>query len=163
MYDIVELNKKLLQDLREIAIQMNIDKADKLKKEELVYKILDQQAITPQLERTGRKTISTPTEDLPEDVHREKAGMSRVVVTGMARDQTREAVSPERAKDLRDRSNQHHPIMISGRLPLAMRATGRHSKIHQCRKVQNPIQKTRPSPTTSARHHRRLRKLHREA
>ena len=48
MYDIVELNKKLLQDLREIAIQMNIDKADKLKKEELVYKILDQQAITPQ-------------------------------------------------------------------------------------------------------------------
>ena len=47
MYDIVELNKKLVTDLREIAVKLKIDKADKLKKEELVYKILDQQAISP--------------------------------------------------------------------------------------------------------------------
>jgi len=47
MYDIIELNKKLVSDLREIATKLKVEKADKLKKEELVYKILDQQAITP--------------------------------------------------------------------------------------------------------------------
>lgn len=54
MYDIVELNKKLVSDLREIAEKLKIDKADKLKKEELVYKILDQQAITPLKENSSQ-------------------------------------------------------------------------------------------------------------
>lgn len=47
MYDIVELNKKLVADLRDIAKKLKIAKVDKLKKEELVYKILDHQAEMP--------------------------------------------------------------------------------------------------------------------
>lgn len=47
MYDIIELNKKLVGELREIAKKLEIKKSDKLKKEDLVYQILDQQAITP--------------------------------------------------------------------------------------------------------------------
>jgi len=47
MYDIIELNKKLVNELRDIAQELDIKKADKLKKEELVYQILDQQAINP--------------------------------------------------------------------------------------------------------------------
>lgn len=53
MYDILELSKKLLPELREIAKTLNIKKADSLKKQDLVYKILDQQAITS----TESKTI----------------------------------------------------------------------------------------------------------
>lgn len=45
MYDILELNKKLVSDLREIAKEMNIKRADSLKKQDLIYRILDQQAI----------------------------------------------------------------------------------------------------------------------
>ncbi len=45
MYDILELNKKLLPELREIAKNMNIKRVESLKKQDLVYKILDQQAI----------------------------------------------------------------------------------------------------------------------
>ena len=48
MYDILELNKKLVNELREIAKGLDVKKADKLKKDELVYKILDQQAINPE-------------------------------------------------------------------------------------------------------------------
>ena len=47
MYDIIELNKKLVTELRDIAKGLDIKKSDKLKKEELVYQILDQQAINP--------------------------------------------------------------------------------------------------------------------
>jgi transcription termination factor Rho len=45
MYDILELNKKLLPELKEIAKQLNVKKADILRKQDLIYRILDQQAI----------------------------------------------------------------------------------------------------------------------
>ena len=45
MYDILELSKKLLPELKEIAKALNIKKAETLKKQDLIYKILDQQAI----------------------------------------------------------------------------------------------------------------------
>ena len=45
MYDILELSKKLVPELREIAKELNIKKAELLKKQDLIYKILDQQAI----------------------------------------------------------------------------------------------------------------------
>ena len=45
MYDILELNKKLVSELREIARNMQISKVDSLKKQDLIYKVLDQQAI----------------------------------------------------------------------------------------------------------------------
>ena len=47
MYDITELNEKLVSDLKEIAEKLNVSKADKLKKQELIYQILDIQAMTP--------------------------------------------------------------------------------------------------------------------
>ena len=45
MYDILELNKKLLPELKEVAKQLNIKRIDALRKQDLIYKILDQQAI----------------------------------------------------------------------------------------------------------------------
>lgn len=45
MYDILELNDKLLADLRQIARTLNIKRVDSFKKQELIYKILDQQAL----------------------------------------------------------------------------------------------------------------------
>ena len=45
MYDILELNEKLVPELREIAKNLNVKKAETLKKQDLVYQILDQQAI----------------------------------------------------------------------------------------------------------------------
>ncbi len=45
MYDILELSKKLLPELKDIAKELNIKKAESLKKQDLIYKILDQQAI----------------------------------------------------------------------------------------------------------------------
>lgn len=45
MYDILELNDKLLTELRQIAKDLNIKRIEAYKKQELIYKILDQQAI----------------------------------------------------------------------------------------------------------------------
>ncbi|HOF80654.1 MAG: transcription termination factor Rho [Bacteroidales bacterium] len=56
MYDIIELNAKLLPDLREIAKELNITKINNLKKQDLIYKILDQQAINPPKSDTSKKS-----------------------------------------------------------------------------------------------------------
>ena len=50
MYDILELNGKLVADLREIAQDLKIPRHEKLTKQELIYKILDQQALNPSKE-----------------------------------------------------------------------------------------------------------------
>ena len=47
MYDILELNDKLLSDLRQIARELNVKRVESYKKKELIYKILDQQAMIP--------------------------------------------------------------------------------------------------------------------
>jgi transcription termination factor Rho len=45
MYDILELNTKLLTELREIAKSMGIKRVEIMKKQDLIFKILDEQAI----------------------------------------------------------------------------------------------------------------------
>ena len=47
MYDIIELNSKLVAELRQIAKDLNIPKPDKQLKQDLIYKILDHQALNP--------------------------------------------------------------------------------------------------------------------
>jgi transcription termination factor Rho len=53
MYDILELSKMLVPELREIAKQLDVKKAETLKKQDLIYKILDQQAIEATDNRGG--------------------------------------------------------------------------------------------------------------
>ena len=55
MYDILELNKKLLPELREVAKELQIKRVESFKKQELVYKILDQQAITASESKAAKK------------------------------------------------------------------------------------------------------------
>jgi len=47
MYDIIELSGKLVSELKDIAKELNIPKYEKLLKQDLIYKILDQQALNP--------------------------------------------------------------------------------------------------------------------
>ncbi len=46
MYDILELNKKLVSELRAIAKELGLKKTEKLKKQDLIYQILDEQAVS---------------------------------------------------------------------------------------------------------------------
>ncbi|HBP45771.1 MAG TPA: transcription termination factor Rho, partial [Flavobacteriales bacterium] len=47
MYDIIELNAKKVPELKEIAKKIGVARAEKLKKQDLVYSILDEQALQP--------------------------------------------------------------------------------------------------------------------
>ncbi len=49
MYDILQLNEMLVPELKDVAESLKIENYHKLPKQELVYKILDKQAIAPEL------------------------------------------------------------------------------------------------------------------
>ncbi len=62
MYDIISLDGMELSEIRNIAHQLNIPKVDRLEKQELIYKILDHQALnpTPELLDQEKKTERKP-------------------------------------------------------------------------------------------------------
>lgn len=64
MYTIDDLNVRLLSELKEIAEQLGVKNAKKLAKQDLVYKILDQQAITEPAP-TPKKAASNNNGDKP--------------------------------------------------------------------------------------------------
>ena len=60
MYDILELNNKLVNELKDIAKALNVPKYETLKKQDLIYKILDLQALSDSPDSESETT--TPTE-----------------------------------------------------------------------------------------------------
>jgi len=84
MYDILELSKKLLPELREIGKELNIKRVESFKKQDLIYKILDNQAImasgikkpevkvAPRLIRTEEPEIITNDESVANEMVSDK-------------------------------------------------------------------------------------------
>src|SRR5215204_2134917 len=56
MYDILQLNDMLVPELLDIAEQLKIPNAKKLDKQELIYKILDKQAVVASADKTAPNT-----------------------------------------------------------------------------------------------------------
>ncbi|MBN8576548.1 MAG: transcription termination factor Rho [Cytophagales bacterium] len=60
MYTIDDLNLRLLSELKDIAESMGVKNAKKLAKQDLIYKILDQQAVTGEPSPAPAKTTEAP-------------------------------------------------------------------------------------------------------
>ena len=73
MYTIEELNVRLLSELKEIAEEMGLKNYRKLTKQDLIYKILDQQAVTPENKLPQKKEVEKPEKKAPQKKRAEKA------------------------------------------------------------------------------------------
>lgn len=62
MYDILTLNEMLLSELRDLATNYKVKNAEKLEKQDLVYRVLEAQAITPE---TANDSSNSLIEDEP--------------------------------------------------------------------------------------------------
>ena len=60
MYDILQLNDMLVPELRDIAEQINITNSSKMDKQQLVYTILDKQAVTSSENKTTVNSSEKP-------------------------------------------------------------------------------------------------------
>lgn len=63
MYDILELSDKKVDELRSIAKSLDIKKSDSLKKQDLIYKILDEQAVNPKAANAEKAKEPTMAEE----------------------------------------------------------------------------------------------------
>ncbi|HAI01406.1 MAG TPA: transcription termination factor Rho [Flavobacteriales bacterium] len=83
MFDIIELNGKKVAELRQIAGKLGITRLDKLKKQDLVYSILDAQAVQPadksdkKSAPKGRAKAAKSNDDGAEALKEEKPARSR--------------------------------------------------------------------------------------
>ncbi len=86
MYDILQLNDMLVPELLDIAEQLKITNSKKLDKQELIYKILDKQAVTSSSEKTPateekgkrKRIVKTTTANSTEEATVESEGEEKV-------------------------------------------------------------------------------------
>ncbi|MCE1198147.1 MAG: transcription termination factor Rho [Marinilabiliales bacterium] len=65
MYDILELGKKLLPELREIGKELNIKRIESFKKQDLIYAILDTQAVRDSVVKPVEKKTTSSGKNQP--------------------------------------------------------------------------------------------------
>ena len=94
MYDILQLNDMLVPELLDIAEELKIDQAKKLNKQELVYKILDKQAIMNSDNKGG------PTSDGPK---------RRRIVKATTANSTEEAIVEEPVAEVKKPARKTAP------------------------------------------------------
>ena len=131
MYDIIDLNSKLVGELREIAKQLNVPKFETLKKQELVYKILDQQATAG-----GKDSVKEPLDAKPKRGRKPKG------------DDHEEEISDETKVDSRfisvDDSSKELPFDNKEAEPPVANITEAPKNISQNPNPQIPNQQQRP-------------------
>lgn len=155
MYDIIELSGKLVPELRDIAKELNIPKYEKLLKQDLIYKILDQQALNPSREildkeksesqgkRRGRKRkdkTDHKREEKPEQKREEKPEQPQV-------EKPAETVKPEATEEREDKT----------------RRRGRKPKSEKAPRAEQPVNKPSEPVAKTFEHTPRERSLERPA
>jgi transcription termination factor Rho len=105
MYDILELNTKILTELREIAKTMGIKRVEAMKKQDIVFKILDQQAIesldlTPAQPTPKQKDNKLMMDELP---FTEKEVFPEIVETELAFE------PEEQAEEMTENQDDYQP------------------------------------------------------
>ena len=115
MYDILQLNDMLLPELQDIAEELKIENFKKLGKQDLVYKILDKQAIVGSAAKNGGAAATAG----------EKPKRKRIIKTSTA-NSTEEAVVEDTS------------------VPAAIEAAAEEPKKHVALKKSAPVKKEAP-------------------
>ena len=112
MYDILELNTKLVSELREIAKSLDIKKVNTLKKEDLVYKILDQQAIVGSEKKTHQKMPPRPrkTETAPPSSYQKESEQKPSETKPKKNDRFKRNDKPVNEKPVQDKPESDKPV-----------------------------------------------------
>ena len=112
MHTIDELNDKLISELKELAEGLGVKNAKKLAKEELVYKILDQQAVSGSTEKHASKKTVTDVE--PERKMRPRRRENVAPIEAAPSSAPKEETSEEMLKNL---DFEIHPSVTNFDIP----------------------------------------------
>ena len=102
MYDIHELNTKLLAELREIAKNLNVKRVESFRKQDLIYKILDMQAIVASESKTAKRNESPDREKPAKNEPKKRRGRPPKAEKAEAKQERATSVAPADEKGSRD-------------------------------------------------------------
>jgi transcription termination factor Rho len=105
MYNIDELQVRLLSELREIAEELDLKNYKKLNKQDLIYKILDQQSVLPDDKLPPKKPAEKPAE-APEEIETETENKEQQPSKPKSRNKKKTGPKPGRERDKAKESNQ---------------------------------------------------------
>lgn len=111
MYDILELNKMLVADLRQVAKGLKIKRVDSLKKQDLIYKILDQQAISASEKKKDAVKKESPKSKEPKATVKPKPAKSQSTDTPKTDDTDKKHRSRRKRVDKVTRDNDNQRIV----------------------------------------------------
>ncbi len=111
MHDILELSEMLVPELREIAKQLKIKRVELLKKQDLIYKILDQQAIDAAETRKSARGESQQS-DRKQDQSGQQNKQRKPERQGQNPDQRRQPVQQNQGQQQPRQQNQGRPPKI---------------------------------------------------
>ncbi|MFC0875470.1 transcription termination factor Rho [Saccharicrinis sp. FJH2] len=107
MYDIIELSNKLLPDLRAIAKDLDIKSVEKYRKQDLIYKILDVQAVKAS-EGSG---ADADKKQRPRRTRIKVSGEAAASATSEGKFVKRNAVKPEEEKNTKEEKESSKPVI----------------------------------------------------
>lgn len=137
IYNILELNEKLTIELRTIAKELGIRRPDAYKKDELIYKILDEQAI---LEARNKNSESYQSEERLEQKKKSFAPTSKKKEPIAAQPKPKEAVKEDKpASDL--------PIVAKEQKEIIVKKEPKEPKNTNPAVAQQPKNQPQPSPS----------------
>ena len=147
MYDIIELSRKLLPDLKDIAKELDIKKVESYKKQDLIYKILDNQAIKASEKKPEERRFKSP-RDLNQTKREEGSVLNKLF--GFRKEEKRIEV-PEEKPEEKIEPEVVAPILSSeprreGKKEYEIKKRPRTEHIKAGSSNHNPNQVPKPNP-----------------
>ena len=99
MYDILQLNDMLVPELRELAESLGVDGYKKLNKQELVYTILDHQALAGEKRKSSNGSGSNLPDEVPVSSDNMRVDKRQPGTVAAAKKRTRKATTPEESDE----------------------------------------------------------------
>ena len=112
MYNIIQLNDKDLSELQSIAKELGIKKTDSLKKEDLVYKILDEQAIVGATQKVAAEKANESQPRKRSRINVKKDG-DKVYTATKDKAQKLEANTPQPAATAAETVKETAPVAVT--------------------------------------------------
>ncbi|MFA8433109.1 MAG: transcription termination factor Rho [Marinifilaceae bacterium] len=145
MYDILELNKKLVPELREIAKELKIKKIESFKKQDLIYKILDQQAIVasemkPTEKKPTRKRIKRTEgeQKTPEKKSADSAASSKPSRRRKRTEEVKEKAEEKPKQEVPVKAAVEEKVAPKAEVPVAAAPAAAPKKVEAEKEVRGP-------------------------
>ncbi len=156
MYDIITLNSKLVGDLRQIAKELEIPKYEKLIKRDLIYKILDQQALRHPVKERDEKEQQRqkrPYKSRSQEAGKpdgKKAEMpEKVAETGKKEPEAKSADQAQQTKKRRGRPRKVQQAEIKDKEETTTNKPETTPSAEKIREKNTEVQKKHSTPHTS--------------